>query len=132
MSSGAKRGKKQPHTLFVYGTLKMGFPNHRFLDDGKFLGAAKTVEPYALYMYEHPLVYADEAVCPIQGEVYTISNATLEKLDHLQNHPTHYYRSEIEVELESGKRMAAWIYMFPKNEGELISDGIFDMARMLV
>lgn len=131
MPAGQGKDARRPHTLFVYGTLKYDFPNHRFLGKSRFLGEAKTVEPYALYMFEHPLVYARERVSLICGEVYKVSDQTLARIDALQSHPEHYYREEVEIRLESGEHVAAWIYFFPDKLGKLIKTGVFDLAEVL-
>lgn len=129
--AGQAKDSNRPHTLFVYGTLKNGFPNHRFLGNARFLGYGKTVEPYALYMDEHPLVYARERVGPVHGEVYKVSDDTLDRVDGVQGHPKHYYREEVEVCLESGEHVTTWIYFFPDKLGKLIESGVFDLAEVL-
>ncbi|HBR05796.1 MAG TPA: gamma-glutamylcyclotransferase, partial [Desulfovibrio sp.] len=52
------------HAVFVYGTLKRGLSNHFFLREARFLGQAQTVERYALYEDEIPLVTRSQAVSP--------------------------------------------------------------------
>lgn len=43
--------------LFIYGTLKRGFPNHHFFEDQslgsiRFVGKAKTIQKYPLIIDE--------------------------------------------------------------------------------
>jgi gamma-glutamylaminecyclotransferase len=78
-----------PH-VFVYGTLKRGFPLHgEGLADAKFLGAYRTVEPY-------PMVIAGPRFAPmmldqpgrgvrVSGELYYVSLDQLAKLDTLES-----------------------------------------------
>ena len=44
------------HKVFVYGTLKKGFGNHRFLRGSVFLGNARTNDHFALYESGIPFV----------------------------------------------------------------------------
>lgn len=112
------------HTLFVYGTLKREFSNHYFLRKAEFVGPARTVERYALYVDEFPFVYPREKICPIIGELYDVDSATLSRLDALEGHPRLYRREMIEVErTNSGSVVKAWIYFFPQRAGRLVSSG---------
>lgn len=131
MAQNAQKRKERQHTIFVYGTLKKDFPNHYFLRDADFVGYARTVERYGLYVDEYPFVYPRDSVCPIQGEVYRVDSATLSRLDALENHPRLYRREEIEVRLQSGERLRSWIYFFPERAGRLISSGEFSPTTEL-
>ena len=117
--------QEREHTLFVYGSLKRGFPNHYFLRDSYFVSLAKTVERYSLYVDVYPFVYPRDSVSPIHGEVYKVDDNTLYRLDALEGHPHLSRREQIEVRLKSGERMRAWIYFFPERSGRLISSGEF-------
>ena len=54
MSSGS--GASSRHRVFVYGTLKRGFYNHRLLQEreAKFVGNASTREPMRCLLYTSP------------------------------------------------------------------------------
>ena len=111
------------HSVFVYGTLKRGFPNHFFLERATFLGAGRTSAKYALYEGEYPFVIKDEAVSRIAGEVYEVDDVTLARLDQLEQHPDFYRREQAEVMLTSGFLVTAWVYFFPRPEGVLVPSG---------
>ena len=76
--------------VFVYGTLKRGFPLHgEGLADAKFLGAYRTVAPY-------PMVIAGPRFAPmmlhqpgrgvrVSGELYQVSPDQIAKLDALES-----------------------------------------------
>lgn len=76
--------------VFVYGTLKRGFPLHDIgLAGASFLGAYRTVEPY-------PMLIAGARFAPmmldqpgrgvrVSGELYGVSLDQLEKLDALES-----------------------------------------------
>ena len=118
------------HRVFVYGTLKRGFPNHFFIKGQKSLGPAVTVEPYALYEDVHPLVSKQERISPIHGEVYEVSDAILKRIDLLEDHPVHYRREEVDVDLDSGERVTVWMYFFPEPRGRLFPDGDWKSASL--
>lgn len=76
--------------VFVYGTLKRGFPLHDAgLAGATFLGAYRTVEPY-------PMLIAGPRFAPmmldepgrglrVAGELYEVSREQLDKLDALES-----------------------------------------------
>ena len=113
--------------VFVYGTLKKGFGNHRLLAHAKFMGQAVTSEAYALYISSIPFVIRKEQVSCIHGEVYQVDRATLASLDSLEGHPGWYKREKITVSLREKqserKMITAWIYFYPNPTGRLQNDG---------
>lgn len=111
------------HAVFVYGTLKSGFPNHFFVEECEFVGRAQTRELYSLYEGEYPLVYRHERLSHVKGEVYIVDDFTLTRLDQLEEHPDYYRRELVEVELDSGFVMTAWLYFFPRPEGRALPGG---------
>lgn len=111
------------HLVFVYGTLKRGFSNHFFLEGARCRGRARTREHYALYEGEYPFVFRKERVGPIYGEVYEVDTQTLMKLDRLEEHPDYYCRDQVEVVLDDGGSLTAWLYFFPAPQGRLIRSG---------
>jgi gamma-glutamylcyclotransferase (GGCT)/AIG2-like uncharacterized protein YtfP len=113
------------HMVYVYGTLRKGQSNHHFLDRSKFLGNAKTKLRYALYVSELPFLSRIGAVSHITGEVYTVDDATLKRLDRLEGHPDAYKREQAEVVLEDRTEFTAWIYFCDTPRGDLIEPGDF-------
>ena len=114
--------------VFVYGTLKKGFSNHRLLAGSEYLGTAQTVEKYAMYSTGTPIVLKDEAVSPIHGELYRVNEATLVALDSLEGHPDWYRREEISifVDGEQGRyQETAWLYFSLDRRGTLVPEGKF-------
>jgi gamma-glutamylaminecyclotransferase len=113
------------HLVFVYGTLRKGQCNHFFLDRSKFLGNAKTKKRYALYGNWVPFLSQAASVSQVIGEVYSVDNATLSRLDELESHPDAYKREQAELILEDGTELSAWIYFYDTAEGNLIESGDF-------
>ena len=113
------------HLIFVYGTLRKGQGNHRLLERSKFIRNAKTKLRYALYGNGVPFLSRTKAVSQITGEVYSIDNATLSRLDELEGHPDMYKREQAEVVLQNGTELNAWIYFHDTAHGDVIQSGDF-------
>ncbi|KAL5258159.1 hypothetical protein ACHWQZ_G012947 [Mnemiopsis leidyi] len=91
--------------VFVYGTLKRGFPNNHFLSGAEFVGNALTIEKY-------PLVIASRCNIPyllgaksqghrVAGEVFKVTESQLQTLDFLEGYPDYYNRIELDVSVNS-------------------------------
>jgi gamma-glutamylcyclotransferase (GGCT)/AIG2-like uncharacterized protein YtfP len=100
------------HRVFVYGTLKRGFRNHRFLENAKFLGEAHTVAVYRMLDGLFPVLRdSGPDHRPVSGEVYEIDAPTLIALDDLESVASGMYdRIEIDVVL-SARNSLAFIYI---------------------
>ena len=97
--------------VFVYGSLKRGYWNNTLLRDSKFLHNATTVDSkFDMYdLGSFPAVV--RGVSKIYGEVYSIDEETLSKLDALEGNGSFYNREEILVDCD-GEHSRAWIYIF--------------------
>jgi gamma-glutamylaminecyclotransferase len=92
------------HLVFIYGTLKKGFPNHdTYMESATRLGKYQTLEKY-------PLVLIGERHVPcmintpgqghrIEGELYEVDDDCLKKMDALEGtkQPDGYRRLLIPV-----------------------------------
>ena len=111
------------HFVFVYGTLKKGFPNHdRFMRSARFIGNCRTREAY-------PLILEGERWVPclvdrvgeghrVAGELFEVDDATLGRIDWLEavNEPGGYRRKIVEIEVEgplNSEIMKAGAYFMP-------------------
>lgn len=110
------------HKVFVYGTLKSGFFNHRLLGGCEFFGGAVTVPTYKMIetgykMIENgfPVITPDPEGKPLAGEIYTVDDETLARLDQLEREGSSYDRKLIDVTLPlaAGERLPtkAFIYV---------------------
>ncbi|XP_074309795.1 putative gamma-glutamylcyclotransferase At3g02910 [Silene latifolia] len=79
--------------IFVYGTLKQGFPNHHLLEtltasnDAQFLGPHTTVHPYPLVRGPLGIPFLINHLGSgrrVSGELYLVSGRALARLDELE------------------------------------------------
>lgn len=105
------------HLVFVFGSLKKGFGNHRLLQDSEFIEPAVTKDA-AFKMVSYggfPGMYhgGDTA---IHGEVYEVDDETFQRLDRLEGHPNFYQREQVQVHLKRDAddvpiEATAWMYI---------------------
>lgn len=96
-----------PTLVFVYGTLKEGFPNFARNPGRRVDGAYRTQQPYPLYVVQLPnedrapwLVDQPGAGHQVAGEVFEVDAASLAAMDAFEEVglPGGYLRSDIVVE----------------------------------
>lgn len=104
--------------VFVYGTLKRGYGNHRILErsDVIFIGNAKTHGTFDMINSGFPVLVPNDNGLPVKGEVYDIGDnkEVLARLDSLEGEGVMYDRREIvvmPVEQELGDEMAVSVYI---------------------
>ena len=103
------------HRVFVYGTLKRGFQNHRLLVDNnaKFIGSATTTDRFLMNDVGYPLIFqkALKSRMPtqIEGEVYSVDDQCLDALDDLEGEGSLYRRTMIG--LQDGTKACAYIWI---------------------
>lgn len=96
---GARRREPELRTLvFVYGTLLVGQPNHRYLKEAQLLREARTLPTYRLYNLGTFPGLVDGGEYAVVGEVYEVDEPTLAALDRLEGHPRFYRRTSIVLE----------------------------------
>ncbi len=94
------------HRVFVYGTLKQGFPNAHVMKGRRVSGRFVTVERLALFLMGEGhvpwLLGAGEAGVPgehVEGELYEVAAEDMQALDTLEDigQPLGYVRAPITV-----------------------------------
>jgi gamma-glutamylcyclotransferase (GGCT)/AIG2-like uncharacterized protein YtfP len=124
------------HRVFVYGTLKRGHPNNSLLEGSKFLGdavtvltyKAVTVPAYKMVGTSFPVIMPDPSGKPVAGEIYTVDDAMLARLDQLEREGRSYDRVMIDatLPLSNGERLPtqAFIYVGRADRfGEMFARG---------
>lgn len=106
-------------SVAVYGTLKSGRGNHRLLEESPLVGDGYTSEAFPLVIDGLPYVIDREGCGKrVRVEVYRVDEATLDRLDGLEGHPDWYKRREIQVRLNNGGTVTAWVYMIPDSKSK--------------
>lgn len=130
----------QMHKVFVYGSLKSGFGNHRLLreSNSEFLGTTYTKETnFLMFSFgAFPAVVKNQefGYGAIEGELYSVDTVTLFKLDMLEGNGTFYTREK--VELDDGN--TAWMYLIDQpsyhmsDEDEQIEMGYYDDKMVFI
>lgn len=109
-------------TVFVYGSLKKGFGNHRFLSDQEMLGKGY-VEGFEMYsLGRFPGI--KEGQGRVVGELYRVDEDTFRALDRLEGHPVMYQRQLNLVTTDEGDKVEAWVYVYQGNpsDDELVGE----------
>ena len=89
--------------LFVYGSLKQGFPNFHVNQGRRVAGVYRTVQPCALYLISGQLPCLMPAVAGglhVQGQLFEVNAEALAAMDALERvgEPGGYARSLITLE----------------------------------
>ena len=111
--------------VFVYGSLKSGFGNNRLLESSEFIGDALTLASKfdMISLGGFPGVVSGGQK-RISGEVYSVSDDTLSRLDVLESNGSFYTREKTIVHFNYNKTFPAqpvhepchvWIYLLPES-----------------
>jgi gamma-glutamylcyclotransferase (GGCT)/AIG2-like uncharacterized protein YtfP len=105
--------------LFVYGSLKKGFDNHKLLEKyAKRVGKASTVGKFAMYedsFGNYPYL-VKEPITKVMGELYEIKRKELlDKIDAFEGAPEYYQRKKIKVKTHKGVNLA-FVYIRENEE----------------
>ena len=114
------------YCVFVYGTLKKGFPNHdRCMPQARLEGIFRTRERYRLVLngerHSPCMIAGSGKGHNVIGELYTVDDAGLAQMDRLErvDRPNGYRRHRIMVERvdpPSSDNQEAFVYLKPLAE----------------
>jgi gamma-glutamylcyclotransferase (GGCT)/AIG2-like uncharacterized protein YtfP len=94
------------HRVFVYGTLKRGQRNSRYLQSADFIGTFCTEAIFSMYAFDDYPAVCEQGHHAIHGEIYQVSDIQLGLLDELEWYPDFYQRILIPTGYGD-----AWIYI---------------------
>jgi len=105
--------------LFVYGSLKKGFDNHKLLQKyAKRIGKASTVSKFAMYedsFGNYPYLVREPRT-KVMGELYEIKRKELlDRIDEFEGAPEYYKRKKIKVKTHKGVNVA-FVYIRENEE----------------
>ncbi len=98
--------------LFVYGTLKQGFPRNNVLADSTYIGKAVMVDRFNLFQspaIEYPILYRSRDKSSINGELYEVDEEKLALLDRIEGHPDIFRRTSCTI-MSGNKVTEALVY----------------------
>lgn len=119
------------HRVFVYGTLKRGFPNDiTGMNDFPCIGRFRTVDAFPLVVggkWFSPYLIAEPGEGHrVFGEVFEVDDHGLEKLDRMEGTqvPNGYRRIRVAIEGEDGNApFDAWTYVKDRASIEGVHSG---------
>ena len=132
--------------LFVFGTLKQGFPNYEVGMNGlRVVGRCRTCEAYPLVVagqwFSPVLIFEAGIGCRVFGELFEVDDAALERLDFFEHvHlPMGHNRLKIAIEMVASVSVSAsgsgssgegvldaWAYMKNRNQLQVIHSELTD------
>jgi gamma-glutamylaminecyclotransferase len=107
------------HQLFVYGSLKEGFPNFHVNKGRRLAGAYQTAERHAFWLFngQLPCLLPSGGVGhQVTGQLFEVDDTALAAMDRLERvgEPGGYQRAEIEVlsaDDATPRRLKAFVYL---------------------
>jgi gamma-glutamylaminecyclotransferase len=113
-----------PHWVFVYGTLKRGFPNERLMPEARFKGTARTSDRIPLVItgqWYTPILIAESGGRRVTGELFRVDDGGLVHLDNLEGvgRVLGFDRIELEVD-HAGEVSMAFAYAKPRDRIDII------------
>jgi gamma-glutamylcyclotransferase (GGCT)/AIG2-like uncharacterized protein YtfP len=109
-------------SIFVYGTLLAGEPNHGLLGASPLVRRALTAPSFELVSLGYFPALVRGGATAVRGEVYAVAPPTLAALDALEGYPGYYRREP--VELDHGEEVLAYLLEPAQVEGmERIASG---------
>lgn len=105
--------------LFVYGTLKSGYPNSDLLVNADFLGdfevngCKMAALDYMPALVSYPVFNNEAKAARVKGELYCVSAKHLVNIDKLEGHPRLFERMQLcWVELTPARHVCVQAYFW--------------------
>ncbi len=96
--------------LFVYGTLKRGFPLHHHINGSRFIGEG-ILEGYVMYsLGSYPGILPQEGAV-VKGELYETDARALSRIDRIEEEGSLYKRDLVPARLRDGIVKRCWVYV---------------------
>ena len=95
--------------LFVYGTLRSGAENHAELNGARYAGSARTDAAYELVDFGAYPALVEGGSTAIEGELYEVDDAILQRLDVFEDVPVLYERKLVSMALDAMHPVEAYV-----------------------
>ena len=126
------------HRLFIYGTLKRGFPNFTpFMDNAHYVEDARTMQAFPLVIggkwFSPCLIDEPGSGHRVIGELFDVNDVDLEKLDQLEaiDLSNGYRRINIAVcKSKEDTTQEVWTYVKPRAVIEGIHGDPFEEYKL--
>ena len=106
--------------VFVYGTLKSGFGNHRLMEGRSTFITKDKIKGKMVSLGGFPGVVPDDDRSVV-GEVYEVTDECLKALDRLEGHPSFYKRTPVVT--DNGLEVDTYIYQGETKHRPLVETG---------
>jgi gamma-glutamylaminecyclotransferase len=114
-----KLNRQKYHYIFVYGTLKKGFRNHRLILNAPLVGCGFTsARNFILYNERNakfPVALFTNNGASLYGEVYRVEVEDIRTLDNLESNGIIYKRYPLDIQtyqsVGSMQKIKAWTYV---------------------
>ncbi|MGJ8644884.1 MAG: gamma-glutamylcyclotransferase family protein [Luteolibacter sp.] len=114
--------------VFVYGTLRRGASNHFRMDGAEYVGAG-SIAGRIYFIDSHPEFVYPALVCGgderVVGELFHVEKTRhladldlFEGINALSPEPDEYRRIKVEVKMDSGETMLAWVWEWAGELGD--------------
>ena len=98
--------------VFVYGTLMKNKRNHHYLNNATFISSS-FIEGYFMFdLGSYPGIAKSKYNSKVYGEVYKVDKQTMNRLDELEEVGYLYNKEEVEVILNNGETVNAFVYIY--------------------
>jgi len=101
------------YVVFVYGSLRKGMGNHILLRNSEFIHNDIMMYPGIMVsMGAFPaVVKTNDDIRQIRGELYSVDEEIMTRLDQLEGYPSFYNREQRQTKSD----VLAWIYYIENN-----------------
>lgn len=124
--------EQHQNTVFVYGTLKQGFPLHGALDGKAAFISEGWLKDHVLFsLGPFPGVQPGDGT--VRGELWEVTPQNLLALDRVEGEGSLYDRRRVWVGLdeESQTSIMAWVYIYRGQPGPVIESGSWEAHHVM-
>ena len=111
-SGGNSSPSKNETNIFVYGSLRAGLPLNDALSNSSFIQTVKSESKYTMYDLGAFPCIRKNGETSIVGDLYSVDDDTLARLDMIEGIPTLYQRDFIDIKGWDNPDTEIYAYFF--------------------